>query len=360
MEAPQLDSLPSSPDHIPLSPVGCLFLVAYLVFSSILFDTNFSLPPMSIYPGHSELAKQFLGTHGPATVGSEEEGVIDAVLSIGLWLERSKKIFSGPLEDEDFLRHLQTLSLLSANHSSPTTRYIAHSLTSSILHAHPKDSSRLTFITDTLENCPYESLKACAVAWLKEEIINSVTYQPQSHFSTVAFSSAKPFLFPDLTLLVNASDRDALEEIKRDFSFHMAVLNFLYFLGGRAYRHVISREVLPIVVYVYLDPLGIVLGRLQSSISLGGEMYGTLEKDEAETASAEIELLGNRLLLCVDNIEESSEGGDSDSGGTEVNTMDESGAEERGWEGGGVEELSCDDFMQPGSYGIDLTSGKRG
>ena len=112
------------------------------------------------------LAKQFLGTHGPATVGSKEEGIIDAILSVGLWLERSKKVFSRPLEDEDFLRHLQTLSLLSANHSSPTTRYIAHSLTPSILHAHPKNNSRLTFITDTLENCPYEGLKASAVAWL--------------------------------------------------------------------------------------------------------------------------------------------------------------------------------------------------
>lgn len=292
---------PSSPDDIPLSREGSLFLVTCFVFSSVIFGTNVSLPPLSIFPGHATLIKQFIGIKGPNNIGTEEAAVIDAILAIGLWLEKSDKFVSGPLDDEDFLQHLQTLSAISANTSDASLRYCAHLLTSSILHAHPDDHTRLTFIMDTLENCPYDTLKASAVGWLKDEIITANERKSENIFSTpIALTAAQPYLFPDMPALASASIAEAWEEMRQSFPFHMAVLNFVYFLRGAAYAHVLPSGALTVAEEVYLGPLRSAQGRLQTALSPGGELSKNMDEEDASAALSEVRLLGERLKLCME------------------------------------------------------------
>jgi hypothetical protein len=105
------DQPPSSAEDIPLSATGSLFLVAYFVFSSKMFDTNDPTPPLSIFPGHSKLAKQFIGIDDRSKIGTEEGGVIDSLLTIGLWLEDANKFVSGtPLENDDCTYCLLTIT----------------------------------------------------------------------------------------------------------------------------------------------------------------------------------------------------------------------------------------------------------
>jgi hypothetical protein len=294
------EEYPSSPEDVPLSRVGSLFLVTFFVFSSVIFDANITLPPMSIFPGHATLLQQFIGTNGAPTIGTEEQSVVDSILAIGLWLENSNKFVSGPLEDEDFLQYLQYLSLLSANTPSPSLRYSAHTLLTSILHAHPIDRTRLTFILDTLENCPYETLKASAVGWLKDEIITAQERKAENVFSsTVALSTTQPYLFPDMSPLTQASDTEAREEVKQSFPFYMAVLNFLYFASTDAYAEVVPEGMKTVAEKIYLGPLKAVLGRLRTSFELGGELYKAMDEAEASMALAEVQLLSERLELCM-------------------------------------------------------------
>ncbi len=250
------DNYPSSPADIPLSRAGCLFLVAFSVFSSILFDSPLPLPDFTLFPQHAKLLTQFVGLNGAANIGSEETGVIDSILAIGLWLENANKFVAGPLEDEDFLEYLQALSLLSANTPSPTLRYAAHVLTSAILHAHPVDRLRLTFITDTLENCPYETLKASAVSWLKEEIMTAQERESDNVFATtIALAAAQPYLFPDTSALLQANSEELIQELTQSWPFHMAVANFLYFISGEGFRLVVPEDMFAIVEEIYLGPL---------------------------------------------------------------------------------------------------------
>lgn len=235
--------------------------------------------------------KHFIGVEGPTDVGGEEPGVIDAILTIGLWLEHNNEFVSGPLEDEDYLQHLQTLSLLSANNPSPTLRYAAHVFTSSILHAHPVDRLRLTFISDTLEHCPYETLKGSAVSWLKEEIITAQERKSGNVFaSTVALAAAQPYLFPDTSGLAEVNDEELLQELEQAFPFHMAVTNFLFFLGSEAYAHVVPSGMMTVVEEIYLGPL-----RLAQARSI---------KDSEGECSFELQLLGERIATCSAKIDE--------------------------------------------------------
>jgi hypothetical protein len=285
------ENYPSSPGDIPLSQAGSLFLITSFVFSSILFSSKLPQPKLSIFPDHAKLVKHFIGVEGPTSIGGEEPGVIDAILSIGLWLEHNNRFVSGPLEDEEFLQHLQTLSLLSANNPSPTLRYAAHVFTTSILHAHPVDRLRLTFISDTLEHCPYEALKASAVSWLKEEIITAKERKSENVFaSTVALAAAQPYLFPDTSALAEASDEELMQELEQEFPFHMAVINFLFFIGSEAYAHVVPSGMMTVVEEIYLGPLRV--AQEKSVEALEGD------------GSFELQLLGERIAMCSAKIDE--------------------------------------------------------
>lgn len=286
---------PTSPDAIPLSKAGSLFLITSFVFSSILFGSKAELPKLSMFPDHAKLVKQFVGVLGPENIGGEDLGVVDAILALGLWLEHNNMFVSGPLEDEDFLQHLQLLSLLSANSPSPNSRYGAHILTSSILHAHPADRVRLTFISDTLEHCPYESLKASAVAWLKEEIMTSNDRKSENVFaSTGALGAVRPYLFPDNSALAKASDEELLQELQQAFPFHMAVVNFLFFIGGENYKHVVPSGMLTVVEEIYLGPLRSAQQKLVTALD-GDSMPAETDIDNVRV---EMQLFGDRIAMC--------------------------------------------------------------
>lgn len=267
-------------------------MIAANIFSSVLFETKIPQPELSIFPDHAKLVKQFIGVLGNANIGVEEAGVVDAVLAIGIWLEENNKFVGGPLEDEDFLQLLQSLSLLSANNPLPNLRYAAHSLTSSILHAHPSDQVRLAFISDTLEHCPFETLKASAVSWLKEEIVTAEERKTKNCFSsTVALAAVQPYLFPVTSALLEATDDELVEELGQSFPYHMAVANFLYFVAGEKYRHVAPTSMFAIVDQIYLGPLKTAV---EKAIAGTGASESTLE----------LQLLADRITMSSAQIDE--------------------------------------------------------
>lgn len=295
-----IEEYPNSPENIPLSRAGSLFLVASFIFSSILFGSQIAPPVIAIFPDHAQILQGFIHTTQPETIGSEEQGIIDAVLAIGLWLEHTNRFVSGPLEDEDFLLHLQSLSLLSANNPSPTLRYASHALTSSILHAHPVDRLRLTFISDTLEECPYESLKASAVSWLKEEIITAEERKSENIFaSTTALTAVQPYLFPDNSGLTELVGEELLQALNQGSPFHMAVVNFLYFLGGERYKYVVPSGMVPVVEEIYLGPLKIAQEKALSAVRAISDVEG-------DGMEVELQLLGERISMCLTQLESAS------------------------------------------------------
>ncbi|TQS34993.1 hypothetical protein Golomagni_04602 [Golovinomyces magnicellulatus] len=279
----------SSPEDILPSKVGTLFLTTSFIFSSIIFKSQLILPKLTIFPDHARLVKKFIGVEGPVLIGSEKLGIIDAILVLGLWLENENKFVAGPLRDEEYLEYLQTISLLSTNTSSAQLRYAAHELSSSVLHAHPVDRLRLTFISDTLENCPYETLKAVAVSWLKREITVASERKSSDVFATsTALAATQPFLFPVTSGLVDASDEELMEVIDDSYPFHMAVLNFLLLLSGKKYTHVVPNGMMKVVEKIYLRPLKIISDRNWDSFS--------------SSSKVKFQLLGDRVNFCLDEI----------------------------------------------------------
>ncbi|KAF2102733.1 DUF1760-domain-containing protein [Rhizodiscina lignyota] len=266
------DDPPSTAEEVPLSKTGSLFLFVAYIAKSALYETKGASYPFSIFPEHATLLENFIGNTSPQSIGLEPEALIDALIFLGLVALENNSI-GEPADDEHFNQYLQTMSLISANCLSPSLRYQAHYLTTTILRSHPDDMVRLSFIRDTLEHCPYENLKASAVSWLKGETIEANlirphkeskidTHEPETIFATpVAISTVAPYLFPDLSvdLAPTSPISDAWALFRQNMTLYITTLNFYYFLLRATPLHA---------------PLAI--ASLHSESDLGGSYLGPL------------------------------------------------------------------------------------
>ena len=307
------DEPPNSAEDIPLSKTGSLLLYAARIVKQELFANVSSddAAYIHIFPDHATILENFVGTLGQQTVGLEPEALLDTVLSLGL-IALEKNAVGEPKDDEQFTKYLQTTSLISANTPSPSLRYHAHYLTSTILRSHPSDLVRLTFIRDTLEYCPYENLKASAVTWLKGETLEANPNTPSPHQATdstndsdtsifatpVALSTSAPFLFPDLTHSYQSAVEisDSFMQFRTELGFYLASLNFYYLLLSARQLH----ETLDIkglhknsqMQNHYLTPLKEISVRFRESLGDGGELkIAEGSEENVVQARMDIELL---------------------------------------------------------------------
>ncbi|KAF2710126.1 DUF1760-domain-containing protein [Pleomassaria siparia CBS 279.74] len=325
------DEPPNSADDIPLSKTGSFFLFTARYVKQELYATANAdkVDELSIFPEHATLLTNFVGALGQGTIGMEPEGTLDAILALALIAMEKNNI--GELKDDEiFAQYLQSTSMISANCPSPSLRYHAHYLTSTLLRSHPSDIVRLTFIKDTLEHCPFANLKTSAVGWLKGETLEANIPQDghnhslpststtehdsendsESHsniFATpVALSTVSPFLFPNLThswaSAVEVSE--SWMDFRVDLGFLLASLNFYYLLLTAKMLH----ENLDIaglhknanVEEGFLVPLKSAVVRFRKALKEGGELRGN------EVGDASVSL-GD--LVLVDDVVERVERG---------------------------------------------------
>ena len=298
---------------VPFSRTGSLYLLGTMAASSAFFRAPASLPTLNFDPEYAAILGSSLGDSATGSTGTEPEPLIDAVLFLGfLILENEQKL--PPKNDQLYNNILQRLSLLSANLPSPVLRYHAHVLTSLILHLHPEDHSRLAFIRDTLEHCPFENLKASAVGWLKTELLSADKVaegeQQDTHHSIfatpAALSTLAPSLYPNLnTLMEGQSVTDSQATLQAHESFFLAVLNLLYLLLSSPSLSVrlgvaASLQENPKHFADFLDPISNATRKFRSSILSGEIGYG--DEEGKDVALASIELMDMTVLQVEDAI----------------------------------------------------------
>ena len=280
--------LPSSASDVPLSKTGSMYILATMAASSTLFDAPASLPSLTLVPDFAGILASSLGDSATGSTGAESEPLIDAVLFLGFLIINSQpNVPAGDDSDHVFNNILQRLSLLSANMPSPVLRYHAHLLTSTILHLNPSENSRLAFIRDTLEHCPFENLKASAIGWLKDEILAAEKAEqskkkPDAEDSIFATSAAlttlTPFIFLDPEKLMEGqSVTNSYATFQAHQPFYLAVLNLLYLLLSSATlsnRLKMAEVAKQNEVPRFLDSLLQASKRFQSNISNDELEYG--------------------------------------------------------------------------------------
>ncbi|KAI1097483.1 DUF1760-domain-containing protein [Jackrogersella minutella] len=218
----------SSVDDIHLSPGGAVCLVAYWIFSKDVFGSDSPRPEMHIFPDHAAILGRFLGREVQSEILSSP-GIADALLAIGLGLEHRELIKTE--EETKLMSYHHNLTLISVFHPDIKVRNAATSFAGSILHEEPDDQNRLEILEDLLENCMFASLKACAITWLKEELIAAKQGNLSNQFSSPDVIERLQYsLFPDMLSLNEMSIEALVEFWAQNHLFLLQVANFAYLL----------------------------------------------------------------------------------------------------------------------------------
>ena len=213
------------------------------------------------------------------SIGTETSPLLDALLFLGLSITESPSSSLGTCSDTEFTETLQRLSLLSANTPIASLRYSAHVLCSRLLHAHPDPQSRLAFIKDTLEHCPYENLKGSAVGWLKEEILSAANTSTACQGSGGEIS---PFETPVCLLVLKShllapAKTLSDEEFLMNEAFFLQVLNLWFLLfSARELGKKIDIEVFRAEIKTWIEDLESKCLKLREGNDGDGEMSDRL------------------------------------------------------------------------------------
>jgi hypothetical protein len=271
------------PDAIKLSTGGFLCLTAYRMFASDIFDADYEQPDAHIFPEHHNLFKRFLGDE-PQTQIENNPGTVEALIVIALWLHDQKRI-TGPkaADDKDatFMSYHHLLTLVSVFHPSIRVRNAATVLAGYILHQDPDEEDRLNILEDLLENCMFSSLQACAVTWLREEIIAARKAGSKGRFADPGCLDTLQYtLFQDLEYLAE-TDMEALWEFWiQNAPFHLQVANFALFLfGGQDYKSLAPAGMAAAIEHRYVKPLLAAAQRLREE---GAKKSADGSEQEAE------------------------------------------------------------------------------
>jgi hypothetical protein len=231
-----------SVDDIQLSPGGVIALLAYWMFSADVFEADSPDPKMHVFPELIRLLEHFLGATAQEQINSFP-GLGDALLAIGYGLHHRKQL-SAPTgaSAPTYMEYHHHMTLISIFHPDVQIRNAATTLAGFVLHEDPDENNRLEILEDLLENCMFASLKACAVQWLKEEIIAAAAEKSdattKSQFSSVeAIDRLQYLIFPDAFGISELSFDQFAEYWAQNNIYLLQVANFAFFLFSSGFAH---------------------------------------------------------------------------------------------------------------------------
>lgn len=269
------------------------------MFASDIFDADYDQPDINIFPEHYHLLQEFLGKdEDPQEQIVGNPGTFEALVVIALWLNDQKRVVSDASQKSDkdvnFMSYHHLVTLISVFHPAIRVRNAATALAGEILHADPQEDDRLAILEDLLENCMFSALQACAVSWLREEIIRARKSNPKSRFASPDCLDALQYtLFPDL-LYLSPTDTTVLWEFWiQNAPFHLQMANFALFLfSGKDYKDLAPAGMAAAVEHRYVNPL----------IAAAKALRQAVEKKEIDGQGMESEVLV-QLGILTDTLE---------------------------------------------------------
>lgn len=231
----------SAIDSVQLSTAGFLCLTAYWLFADDIFDAHYPQPTVAIFPDHHRILHQFL-TDDPQSVIMTSPGTLESLITIAVHVIGSVGITGDTNIEVDsdgkgqYMNYHHLITVVSVFHPNLRVRNAATVIAGHVLHADPDPYDRVEILGDLLENCMFATLKACAVTWLREELIAGQKDASDGNpfASAEAVERLERFLFPALDHLSDPST--TVDELWADWTtnapFHLQVANFAVFLYG--------------------------------------------------------------------------------------------------------------------------------
>ncbi|KAK0646084.1 YAP-binding/ALF4/Glomulin [Cercophora newfieldiana] len=314
----------AGPNDVALPTGGCIALIAYWVFSTTIFDADQPTPDMNILPEHFALLEKVLEDDAEGQIRSSP-GTSEALVAIGLWLHANNHISAAPYnpeinpsgsEDEptsEFMQYVHLLTLVALYHPRLHVRNSATMLAGHIFHANPSEDDKLRILYDLIENCTFASLKACAITWLREEIIDaSKTPSPGAGTASSApapggstFSTPQPLdtlqyvIFPNMNVVSSMEAFELLDFLRQNVPFLLQAVNFGLFLWSSSkWKHVLPANADATVKERWFRPLSEAVDAIRTAMR--GSLKNEDEVEEARSLLGDLDVLGERMMALAD------------------------------------------------------------
>lgn len=245
---------------------------------------------MHLLPHHQLLLQNFLSQDAQSRI-VQNPATIESIIVLGLWLQENKLIVA-PDHEPNFMTYHHALTLCSVFHPSIYVRNAAVTLAGLVLHDDPDDIDRLKILEDLLENCIFATLKACALTWLREELIAAHKAKANTVFSsTQCIDQLQYHIFPNLVdTLKDAGPEALLDYWTENSAFLIQAANFAYFLfTSQVCQEVVPEAMGAAVGQRYVEPLLAAAGRLEERLTKNAGEQG------AQGALMELDILQTRL-----------------------------------------------------------------
>jgi hypothetical protein len=293
-----------NPRGIGLSTGGFVCLVAYWMFASDVYDSHHECPDIHMFPEHHRLLELFLEEEPQAQIMTNP-GTVESLVVMAIWLDAHSRVIKNggvkpDAEDAEvpYMAFLHQLTLVSVFHPNIRVRNASTVMAGIVLHADPEESDRLAILEDLLENCIFSSLQACAVTWLREEIISAKEHELQGRFTSQdCLETLQYTLFPDLSHLKTADASTILDFWTQSSPLHLQVANFALFLfSGSDYKGLVPNGMAVAVEHRYVEPL-LHAAKVLTEAVTKGEVEGEKSDSDAVTQLSILTDTLNRVPL---------------------------------------------------------------
>lgn len=232
---------------------------------------------MFLFPDHLTLLENYLG-EDPQTRIHQGPATIEAIIVLGLWLQENKLIAASATDETKFMTYHHALTLCAVFHESIHVRNASVTLAGLVLHDDPDDNDRLKILEDLLENCVFATLKACALTWLREELLAAQKSANTVFHSTQCIEQLQYHIFPNLVATLDKASPEALLDYWTENSaFLLQAANFAYFLfASAACKDVVPEAMAGAVEQRYVEPLLAAATRLEELVQTEEGAQGVL------------------------------------------------------------------------------------
>ncbi len=222
--------------------------------------------------------------HDPESQILGARGTTQAAIVLGLWLHANGHVRPGSITsnskdgepNSEYMACIHSLTLIALYHPVHYVRNAASVLAGSILHADPGDDDRLHIVYDLLENCDFAQLKALAISWLREEIIEAAASggAGSSLFATPqALETVQYVVFPSVASLQELDIPGAVDFLGQNSPFLLQAVNFALFLwGSDKWKHILPGNMASTVMERWFRPVQDAVEMVEQAILPGGEL----------------------------------------------------------------------------------------
>ncbi|CAO3613360.1 unnamed protein product [Mucor hiemalis] len=293
----------------PLSYNGIAALISLSLYDHVVYPSLFDTCSIGLFPSNVDIlpfAQKYIGvvlnllTRSSELICQADKGAFVLLylsdhIKTTVSVEDMEKYIQGPCGQElvfPAARIIEIISSVASTCPDPSIRFLSYKLVEKFL-AFGDDETKVFFLTELLDRCPFPSMKTAAIGLLKDQINKSFNETQKKTFSIFTSPFIVSKFFPILFTFKSSWKDDSV--FWDDYNYIVQALNIYFYLllkdEGKNLTTVWNLEHLKSMKINYLQPLNDLIQNIKPNKDIHFQemqidiMKDVLEKIKMKTQS---------------------------------------------------------------------------